>query len=204
METTELKPLNLESAKELLFSKMQNQNLRRHCIGVGKTLAAFWDFYKANGRDDEMGDLSKEEWEIVGMLHDSDYEFTKDDFTKHVVTLLEWLKEYDVKEEMRIALSSHNNKTTNLREPQTLLEWTLECCDELTGFIVAVALILPSKKLADVAAEMVIRKFGQPAFARAVDREQITQCEEKCGVPADKFVEVTLKAMQDSSELLGL
>jgi predicted hydrolase (HD superfamily) len=197
-------PLTLLSSKELLFSKMQNQNLRRHCMGVGKTLSGFWDFYKSNGRDSEIENLSKDEWEIVGMLHDSDYEFTKEDFTKHVVTLVEWLEEYDVKVEMLNALKSHNNKTTNLREPQTLLEWTLECCDELTGFIVAVALILPSKKLADVTAESVIKKFGQPAFARAVDRSQIAQCGDKCQVPVEKFVEITLKAMQENSGLLGL
>ena len=198
------KALDLESAKELLFSKMQNQNLRRHCMGVGKTLAAFWDFYNQAGRKNEMGALSKEEWEITGMLHDSDYEFTKDDPAKHVVTLIEWLEEYDIKEELLNALKSHNNKTVHLRSPQTLLEWTLECCDELTGFIVAVALILPDKKLAGVTVDSVIKRFGQPAFARAVEREQIIQCNDKCGVPVENFVEVTLKAMQDNASLLGL
>lgn len=197
-------PLNLESAKDLLFSKMQNQNLRRHCLGVGKTLSEFWDFYKSEGRQQEMGNLSKEEWEIVGMLHDSDYEFTKDNPDKHVVTLIEWLKDYEIKEEVLNALKSHNSQTAKLREPQTLLEWTLECCDELTGFIVAVALILPSRKLSDVAANSVIKKFSQPAFARAVDRSQITQCAEKCKTPVEKFVEITLQAMQKNSDLLGL
>lgn len=196
------KILNLETAKELLFSKMQNQNLRRHCIGVGKTLAEFWDFYKSEGRD--LGTLTREDWEIVGTLHDSDYEITKDDFTKHVVTLVEWLQDYEVKEEVLNALKTHNNKITTMRETQTLLEWTLECCDELTGFIVAVALILPDKKLSQVTVESVIRKFAQPAFARAVDRSQITQCEEKCQVPVEKFVAVTLEAMQKNSDLLGL
>lgn len=173
-------------------------------MGVGKTLSRFWDFYRSEGRQQEMGGLSKEEWEIVGTLHDSDYEFTKDSPDKHVVTLIEWLKDYEVKEEILNALRSHNSQGAKLRIPQTLLEWTLECCDELTGFIVAVALIYPSKKLADVAINSVIKRFGQPAFARAVDRSQITQCEEKCKTPINKFVEVTLKAMQENSDLLGL
>ena len=194
--------LTLVTAQELLFKKMQNQNLRRHCLGVGKTLAEFWDFYKNEGRN--LGTLTKEDWEIVGMLHDSDYEITKDDFSKHVTTLLKWLEEYEVKSELLDALKTHNNKITGLREPQTVLEWTLECCDELTGFIVAVALILPSKKLADVTVESVIKKFAQPAFARAVDRSQITQCEEKCHVPVEIFVRTTLTAMQKNSDILGL
>jgi predicted hydrolase (HD superfamily) len=197
-------PLNLDTAKDLLFSKMQNQNLRRHCIGVGKTLSEFWDYYNSEGRKEEMGNLCKEEWEIIGLLHDSDYEVTKDCFSKHVVTLIEWLKDYEVKEEVLNALKTHNSKAVGLREPQTLLEWTLECCDELTGFIVAVALILPSKKLSDVKKDSVLKRFGQPAFARAVDRSQITQCEEKCKTSTDNFVEVTLKAMQNNSDILGL
>jgi hypothetical protein len=196
-------PLTISTAKDLLFSKMQNQNLRRHCISVGKTLSEFWDFYKSESRQQEMGNLSKEEWEIIGMLHDSDYEFTKDDPAQHVLTLIEWLKNYEIKEEILNAIKSHNNRVTKLRKPQNLLEWTLECCDELTGFIVAVTLVLPSKKLVDVTKDSVIKRFGQTAFARAVNRSQITQCEEQCKTPIEKFVEITLKAMQKSSELLG-
>jgi predicted hydrolase (HD superfamily) len=143
-------PLNLESAKNLLFSKMQNQNLRRHCLGVGKTLSAFWDFYRSESRQKDMGNLSREEWEIVGMLHDSDWEETTNIPEEHTKRLLEWLDKYNVSEEILNVFRSHNNKMTYLREPQTLLEWTLECCDELTGFIVAVTLMKPNKKLSEV------------------------------------------------------
>jgi predicted hydrolase (HD superfamily) len=194
--------LNKEAAMSLLHSKMQNQNLRRHCYAVSIVLKAYYEFYKGEGRD--LGNLTHEDWEVAGLLHDSDYEITKDDWSKHVITLLEWLKDYEVKDEVRTALSSHNYKTTGLREPQTLLEWTLECCDELTGFIVATALIMPTKKLSEVTVDGVVKRFGQPAFARAVDRSQITQCEEKVGVPLEKFIDVSLEAMQRNSDLLGL
>jgi predicted hydrolase (HD superfamily) len=196
--------LNLNSAKDLLFSKMQNQNLRRHCLGVGKTLSKFWDFYQSEGRQQEMGTLSKEEWEIIGMLHDSDWEETTNIPEEHTKRLLGWLDQYDVPEEMLNVFRSHNNKNTHLREPQTLLEWTLECCDELTGFIVAVTLMKPNKKLSEVEVENIFKKFKQKEFARQVDRQQILQCEEKCKIPAVKFVEITLGAMQENSGLLGL
>jgi uncharacterized protein len=199
MSTT---PLNLKSAQELLFSKMQNQNLRRHCIGVGKVLAEFYDFYKS--QNIEVGNLSRDDWEVVGTLHDADYEYTKDDFTKHVPTLIEWLNDYEMKPEILDALKTHNSKIAQLKNPETLLEWTLECADELSGFIVAVALILPEKKLAGVTIESVLKKLAQPAFARAVDRTQITQCQEKVNLPLDKFVEITLQGMQKNSEILGL
>lgn len=196
--------LNLTSAKDLLFSKMQNQNLRRHCMGVGKTLSEFWDYYQSEGRQQEVSGLSKEEWEITGILHDADWEETTNNPDEHTKKLLGWLEQYSVPEEMLNVFRSHNNKLTHLREPQTLLEWTLECCDELTGFIVAVTLIRPNKKLAEVETESIFKKFKQKEFARQVDRQQILQCEEKTGVNSQMFVKITLEAMQKNSDLLGL
>lgn len=196
-----------DQALELLHANMLNQNLRRHCYAVGKVLADFHDYYKVNGITGDfngLGDLSRDDWEITGILHDADWELTAKDETQHTIMLLKWLEEHDAPEEMKNVFRSHNNKTTGLREPQTLLEWTLECVDELTGFIVAVALILPSKKLADVSVESVIKKFGQKDFAKAVHREQITQCEEKLGIPVSEFVRIALTSMQNNADLLGL
>lgn len=198
----EKQKLNLQSARELLEKNMQNINLRRHCLAVGKALSAYFDYYQEKKL--EAGGLTKEQWEIVGILHDSDWELTSDNPKRHTLVLLEWLEKYETPKEMVDVFRSHNNKVTNLRAPKTLLEWTLECCDELTGFIVAVALVTPSKKLADVTVERILKKFKQKEFARAVHREQITQCEEKVGIKLDEFVLITLKAMQSNSDLLGL
>ncbi|KKS17519.1 MAG: Metal dependent phosphohydrolase [candidate division WWE3 bacterium GW2011_GWA1_41_8] len=197
-----MKTLNIETATNLLHEKMKNKNLRRHCYAVGKVLHAYHDFYEREDRD--VDSLSANEWEIVGLLHDSDYEITKDDWSLHTVMLLEWLKDYEVKDEMLNVFRSHNTKITNLRNPETLLEWTLECSDELTGFIVAVALVMPGKNLDEVTVERVLKRFKQKEFARAVDRSQIMQCVEKVNVPVDKFVEIALDAMKQNSELLGL
>ncbi|HPD73811.1 MAG TPA: hypothetical protein PLX95_00745 [bacterium] len=197
-----MKELTLQSALELLHENMQNKNLRKHCYAVGKTLSEFFDFYKSENR--ETGSLTKEQWEIVGTLHDADWEKTTNAPDRHVFELLSWLENYDISEELLNALKSHNHKEAQIREPQTLLEWTLECCDELTGFIVAVALVMPNKKLSEVSVETIFKKFKQKEFAKAVEREQILQCEEKVNVSPEKFVEITLKAMQNNSELLGL
>lgn len=146
----------------------------------------------------------QEQWETAGILHDADWEITKDEPTRHTVELLEWMENYNVHPELLNVFKSHNSKITKLREPQTQLEWTLECCDELTGFIVAVALVMPQKKLADVSVDSVLKKFKQKEFARQVEREQIYQCEEKLGIGIEDFVKITLTAMQKNSELLGL
>ena len=199
------KKLNIQSALDILHSNMENKNLRKHCYAVGKVLSDFFDYFKNTGKDEkEMGNLTKEQWEIVGTLHDADWEKTTNTPEKHVFKLLEWLEEYDVPEDLINALKTHNSKVTNLREPQTILEWTLECCDELTGFIVAVALVMPNKKLNEVSVENILNKFKQKEFARAVDREQILQCEQKLNIKPEDFIEITLKAMQKNSDLLGL
>jgi predicted hydrolase (HD superfamily) len=197
-----MEELTLEAAIELLHKNMENKNLRKHCYAVGKTMTGFYDFYLTEGKD--VGNLTREQWEIIGILHDADWEKTTNNPERHVFQLIEWLQNYNIPEEMLNALKTHNYKMAQIRGPQTLLEWTLECCDELTGFIVAVALVMPNKKLAYVSVENILKKFKQKEFARAVDRSQITQCEEKVGVGVETFVSVTLKSMQENSDLLGL
>ena len=198
----EKQPLTLETATELLHQNMQNKNLRKHCYAVGKVLSEFYDFFDNKGID--VGGLTKQQWEIIGLLHDADWEKTTTNPDQHVVEMLSWLEKYDAPEELVNALKTHNYKMAKVREPQSVLEWTLECCDELTGFIVAIALVMPSKKLADVSVESILKKFKQKEFARAVDREQILQCEEKLGIKPEEFIQVSLSAMQKSSDILGL
>ena len=99
---------------------------------------------------------------------------------------------------------SHNGKRTHLAELDGLMEWALETVDELTGFIVAVTLIRPDKKLATVEVSSIMKKWKNKEFAKAVSREQIAQCEEKLGIPLEEFITLTLTAMQEHHEELGL
>ncbi len=194
-----------EKALEILHKHMQNQNLRRHSYAVGYAMSAIYDYLKENNMlEDNAPD--KETWEVLGILHDSDYELTKDDWDNHTLLTLEWLKNEGLSESdpLYLAEMSHNNKRTGLREPQTQMEWALETCDELTGFIVAVALVQPEKKLSAVKLESIKKKWGQKAFAKGVEREQIEQCETKLNIPIDTFINIVLKAMQSHSDDLGL
>lgn len=199
-----------EQATKILNDNMQNTNLRRHCAGVGFAMAGIYDFLKSNpstgsGWKNDSPD-NRETWEVLGILHDSDYELTKDNWNKHTLLTLQWLEQAGVTktDPLYLAIQSHNNKITNLRDPQTQMEWALECVDELTGFIVAVALVKPDKKLNSVELSSITKKWKQKAFAPGVHREQIEQCEEKIGIPLNTFIEVTLKAMQQHSDELGL
>jgi putative nucleotidyltransferase with HDIG domain len=183
-----------QKAIELLHTHTQNQNLRRHMYAVGFAMRALAD--KLGGDPDL--------WEMLGILHDADWEETKDTPDEHTKRTLEWLSETDIDSKIIHALKSHNNKHTHLADLDGEMEWALETVDELTGFIVAVALVRPDKKLETVSLHSVMKKWKTKEFAAAVDRSQIAQCEEKLGIPLNEFIEITLKAMQDHHEELGL
>lgn len=187
--------LTHDQAWQLLTSKVQSQNLRRHCLAVEAVMRALAKRFEA----------PVEKWGIIGLLHDGDYELTKDKPSEHTLVMHRWLRDLGVEDpDILCAVLSHNAEKTGHHPPATDLEWSLYCCDELTGFIVAVALILPSKRLADVTVGSVIKKFSQKAFAAAVDRSQIARCEEKLGIKLEDFVTISLTAMQSIAPDLGL
>ena len=170
-------------------------NLRRHCYAVGYAMRALAG--KLGGDPDV--------WEVMGILHDADWEATKDAPEEHTKQTLTWLAAMGVADGPIIhALKSHNRKYTQLAELDGLMEWALETVDELTGFIVAVALVRPDKKLETVELSSIMKKWKTKEFAKPVDRSQIAQCEEKLGIPLDEFISITLEAMQKHHDELGL
>ncbi len=183
-----------EQALKLLHSKMQNQNLRRHCYAVGAVMKALGKHFK----DDA------DTWEVVGILHDGDYEETKATPELHTMKMHEWLKKVGItKKEILEAILSHNYAHTGQNPPKNNLEWSLYCCDELTGLIVAVALV-KGAKLSDVTVESIENKWDKLGFAGGVDRKQIAECESRLGIPLRNFIEIALSSMQDIHEDLGL
>ena len=184
-----------DEAYDLLKSKLTNKNLIRHGLAAEAVMRALAERF----------DQDAEVWGVVGLLHDGDYEETGDDLTRHARVMVEWLRDLgEDDEDLLNAILSHVYAHTGENEPSTPMEWSINCCDELTGLIVAVTLVMPSKKLADVTPEAVLKKFPKAAFARSVDREQITRCEEKLHIPLPEFVEISLTAMQGIAEDLGL
>lgn len=184
-----------DQALSLLHLHTKNENLRRHMYAVGFAMAAL---AKRLGGDEDV-------WETLGLLHDADWEETKDVPQEHTKRTLEWVKVLGETDGPIVhALKSHNTKHTHLAELDGIMEWALETVDELTGFIVAVALVRPEKQLATVTVESVMKKWNKKEFAAAVDRSQIAQCEEKLGIPLSEFIQITLQSMQEHHEELGL
>lgn len=184
-----------QQALELLHNHMQNSNLRRHCYSVEAVMRALARHFN---QDEEL-------WGIVGLLHDGDYEETKNDSRQHTIKMANWLREAgETNGDILGAILSHNYAHTGQNAPKNNLEWSLYCCDELTGLIVAVALVRPEKKLSAVSVESIMKKWDVKTFAAGVHREQISKCEEKLEIKLSDFIQIALTAMQSISKELGL
>jgi len=178
-----------KQALDLLHKNMTNQNLRRHCYAVEAVMRSLAKYFK----EDE------DNWGIAGLLHDADYEMTKDNEPKknHTKQTIKWLKELEAETDIYDAVAAHAwGYVDGAPEPKTKMQWALYTCDELTGLIVAVTLVKPDKKLASVTADSI--------FAAGVDRKQIEQCTPRLGIELRDFIQIALTAMQGISDDLGL
>lgn len=192
-----------DQALKLLHENMDNVNLRRHCYAVEAVMLALYDRLI----DGKTIKADREAWGIAGLIHDADYEKTKDKDpkTNHTKLALEWLKDLEAKTDIYDAVAAHGyGYVEGAPEPKTKMQWALYTCDELTGLIVAVALVKPDKKLGAVTVESVLKKWSSKSFAAGVDRLQIEMCEERLNIPLREFVDIALKAMQNIHEDLGL
>lgn len=187
-----------DQALKLLHENMQSVNLRRHCLAVEAVMIAIAEALK-------IPEAQRKKWGIVGLLHDGDYEKTKENPQQHTLQMVEWLKQLgETDTEILSAILSHNFAHTGQNPPSNQMEWALYCCDELTGLIIAVALVRPDRRLVSVTVDSVMKKWDEKAFAAGVHREQIAQCEERLGIPLNEFVNIALGAMQGIADELGL
>lgn len=148
---------------------------------------------------------NEESWGIAGLLHDADWEATKDTPEKHALVVGDWLEDWDLGDEgIKQAIASHNHFHNGSEPPQSQMEWALYTCDELTGLIVACALVQPDKNIESVTVDSVIRKFPQKAFAAGVDRSKIEHCQSELGIELEDFISIVLEAMKDIADDLGL
>jgi len=181
-----------QTAWEILNKHLKNPNLIKHCLAAEAAMRALAPKFKGN----------VEEWGITGLLHDADYEKSKSHPEKHGLLLFE-LEPNSIPTNIEHAIESHNFEWTKV-EPVSPMDWAIYCCDQLTGLIVAATLIHPDKKLTSITSEFVIKRMQEKNFAKGATREPIYKCEEKLGIPLEEFVGITLKAMQDIHEELGL
>jgi putative nucleotidyltransferase with HDIG domain len=156
-------------------------------------------FAKERGEDADL-------WEAVGLLHDMDYERhpnQEQNATEgHPFVGVAWLRDHGWSEEVCRAILSHANYSGIARE--TPMEKTLYAVDELSGFVMAVAFVRPSKSVHEVEVGSVKKKMKDKAFARAVNRDDIVQGANELGLPLEDVVANVIKALQADAERLGI
>src|ERR1700755_723307 len=181
-------------AWQLVCQYTQSESLRRHMLSVEVAMRAYADRFGENA------DL----WGVVGLLHDFDYERYPDvEANGHPNRGAEILREKGVDEIVVRAILAHAAEVTGA-EPESSLEKALVAVDELTGFLIAVALVRPSKSILDVEVKSVKKKWKDKAFAAPVHREEIEHAAAALGVDLDEHIQVVLDAMKKNAEGLGL
>lgn len=145
-------------------------------------------------------------WKVAGMLHDLDWDHLAKDAEEHCgKTLEQMLAEVQAPKELLADIRAHYAEKYGAEHPlDSMLRKCLYCVDELTGFIIAVTLVRPSKKIADVEVKSVKKKFKEKGFAAQVKREQMMACEQLLGIPLDAFIQLTLDAMKTVANDMGL
>lgn len=195
-----------DEAYKLMTEMLQSKNLQKHGLAVEAIMKALCRELKnrlaSQGVPLESVEFDEEEWAIVGLLHDADYEMTDKNLSRHTLVMADKLRSQNVSERIINGIVSHNDRLRDNRE--NLMEKSLYATDELSGLIIAVALIKPDKKLSSVDVRSVMKRFRQKKFAAGALRENILTCEKELKIPLEEFVEIALKAMQGISEELGL
>ncbi len=183
-------------ALNILHEWVQSESLRKHCYAVADSMK---HFAQLRGEDVDL-------WEAVGLLHDMDYErhpnLERNPTEGHPFVGVAWLRENGWSEEICRAIRSHADYANVSRE--TSLEKTLYAVDELSSFVVAVALVRPTKSIHEVDVRAVKKKMKDKAFARAVNRDDIVRGAEELGMPLDDVITNVIAALKADALRLGL
>lgn len=192
-----------EDAYKLLTEMIKSPNLIKHGLAVEAIMRALCNYLKERHPELDSGsDFNEEEWGVVGLLHDADYELVEKNPTKHTLVTEEKLRPLGVSERVINGIKAHHDGIKEGRD--NLLEKAVYAADDTSGFITAVALVRPDKKLSSVEVSSLMKKFKNKEFAKGARREQILACEEELNIPLEEFLGVSLKAMQSISDELGL
>ena len=183
--------MNRQDALALMHEYTESESLRKHMLAVETSV---------RGYAREFGE-NEEEWGIVALLHDFDYEKwpSRED---HPYRGVEILKQKGYPEWVTRAILSHADYSGVPRESR--LEKTLFACDEMSGFVTAAALVRPSKSVLDLEASSVIKRMKDKAFARAVPREDLRKGADELGLPLDVHIGNVIRFLRAEADMLGL
>jgi len=181
-----------EQALALLDRHIQADNLRKHCLASEAIMRALARKF----------DHDEDKWGLAGLLHDLDYDQTKDDMNRHGLVTAELLEAEGADPEIIGAIKAHNAENLGLKR-ETPFDLALTCAETMTGMVVAATLVYPDKKVKSVKPKSITKRMKEKQFARNVNRDHILLCEE-LGLPLAEFARLSLEAMAAIDRELGL
>ena len=181
-----------DAAWQLLTEWTKSDSLLKHALAVE---AAVRGYARSFGEPEE-------EWGVVALLHDFDYE-RYPTLGEHPVKGCEHLTSLGYPDWVTRAILSHAAEITGVSR-ESRLEKTLFACDEMAGFVTAASLVRPSKSVLDLEASSVIKRMKDKAFARAVPREHLKAGAEEIGLPLDRHITNVIASLREQAEALGL
>lgn len=180
-----------QDAERIIGEYVESDSLKKHLLAVETCMRAY---ARKVGEDEEV-------WGIAGLLHDFDWEVCPDS-DSHPAFGANILRDRGFPNDIVRAVLSHGNHTGMIRG--TLMEKALFACDEISGFVIAVALVRPSKSLSDTEPRSIKKKMKDKAFARSVSREDMRQGAEDLGIDFDEHVKFVIDALKPVASELGL
>ena len=184
--------LTRNTALELLNKYVKNEKMIIHCLSSEVVMRGI---ARKLGRDEE-------KWGLTGLLHDIDVEITNADPLTHALKAEELLADYNMDADMLDAIRMHNEEATGM-ERSTEFQHALAAGETITGLIYATTLVYPDKKIESIKYKSVAKRMKSPAFAASVKRENIMECE-KIGIPLNEFIQISVDAMREIHEEIGL
>ncbi len=184
-------PLSREAAYALMTEYTQSESLRKHMLAVEAAVSGYARLWGE----------PEEDWAVVALLHDFDYERWPDQ-QNHPFRGVEILKEQGYPEWVTRAILSHAEYSGVPRESR--LEHALFACDEMSGFVTACSLVRPSKSVLDLEASSVTKRMKDKAFARAVSRDDLRKGAEEISLPLDQHIANVITFMRERADVLGL
>ncbi len=191
-----------DEAYNLMTEMLKSKNLQRHGLAVEAIMRGLCKHLKQKHPELPEEEFDEEEWGIVGLLHDADYELVEKDPSRHTLVTAEKLRSLNAPDRIINGIMAHHDGIKQTRD--NLMERSVYAADELSGLITAVALVRPDKKLSSISVESVMKKFPQKSFAAGAKREQILACEKELNISLQEFVGIALTVMQGIAQELGL
>ena len=184
--------LSRERALTRLHEYVKNEKTVIHCLASEAVMRAL---ALRLGED-------VDRWGLTGLLHDIDVEVTNADPKVHALKASGLMEDFELDEEMLDAIRMHNDEATGIPR-STRFQHALAAGETITGLIYATTLVYPDKKIASIKYKSVRKRMKEKAFAASVNRDHILECEE-IGIPLDEFIQLSVDAMRDVSESIGL